>query len=323
MKNYCTLSALLMLTVLSSACIPATSPNSSSFSKTSATLKGYAFDVSELPVKDFEVVKLVFTRDILDETDKTPPLEAWHSLMIKAHEAKAHAIINVNIEESKACMELNANGDKAKHCTTTRYGSALAIRYTNTMTAGDNEFKYSVISGSSVKNTFNVKFENKEVRSDDNFTINTKEKNGQVIKGYTFDVNTLPMKDYEPVNIVFSRAIIDDSMNTPPSMLYHDLLVKAAAIGAHAVINVNMEETQVCETISRENGDHSQKCATVRYGAGLAIKYTKTIAASWEEVSADNYKKTISVAPKQEEQKPEEPREKKGGLLGLFGKGGK
>ena len=189
-KKLCVL--LLLAALTAQACATTSATNKQQANKTGEVLKGYAFDISELPVKDFEVVKLVFARDILDESDKTPPTQVWHSLLIKAQEAGAHAIINVNIEESKACTELNANGDKAKHCATTRYGSALAIRYTSTMTAGNNEFKNSVISGTSVNSALNVKFDNKEVRSDDNFTITTKEKDGQVIKGYTFDINTLP-----------------------------------------------------------------------------------------------------------------------------------
>ena len=73
-------------------------------------------------------------------------------------------------------------------------------------------------------------------------------------------------------------------------MIYHDLLIKAAELGAHAVINVNIEDVQRC-TSERSTTSQKSFCNTVRYGAGLAIKYTDSIILDWNE--GKNTQKTV------------------------------
>ena len=85
----------------------------------------------------------------------------------------------------------------------------------------------------------------------------------------------LPLKDYEPLSLVFAKSTFNAESKNSPALLYHELMVKAHALGAHDIINVKIEAVTNCE----KDGDKNS-CTVTRYGSALAIKYTKAIESA-------------------------------------------
>ncbi len=85
----------------------------------------------------------------------------------------------------------------------------------------------------------------------------------------------LPLKDYEPISLVFAKSTFNAESKNSPALLYHELMVKAHALGAHDIINVKIEAVTNCE----KDGDKNS-CTVTRYGSALAIKYTKAIESA-------------------------------------------
>ncbi len=92
----------------------------------------------------------------------------------------------------------------------------------------------------------------------------------------------LPLKDYEPLSLVFSKATLNAASKNGPAMIYHDLMVKAHALGAHDIINVKIEAVTNCE-----KDDDKSTCTVTRYGSDLAIKYTTVIENGAPQVASE------------------------------------
>lgn len=82
----------------------------------------------------------------------------------------------------------------------------------------------------------------------------------------------IPLKDYEPISLVFAKTDLKATGKNSPALLYHELMVKAHELGAHDIINVKIESVTNCEKNEDKNS-----CKTTRYGSALAIKYTKVL----------------------------------------------
>ena len=93
----------------------------------------------------------------------------------------------------------------------------------------------------------------------------------------------LPLKDYEPLSLVFAKGTFNAESKNSPAMIYHDLMVKAHALGAHDIINVKIEAVTNCE-----KDDDKSNCTVTRYGSALAIKYTKVIESGAPQVASES-----------------------------------
>ncbi|MBQ1265818.1 MAG: hypothetical protein IIY06_03500 [Proteobacteria bacterium] len=82
-----------------------------------------SFEEANIAAKDFEPVSLVFTEITVDS--KSGAFLSYDALLKEARKVGGHAIINVVIEDVVVCESSAFSSD----CKTTRYGSALAIKY--------------------------------------------------------------------------------------------------------------------------------------------------------------------------------------------------
>ncbi len=89
-----------------------------------------SFEEVQIPAKDFEPVQLVFAETIVNDAN-SGAFMTYDALLREAAKVNAHAIVNVVIEDVTVC-EISNNRNKV--CSTTRYGSGLAIRYTKPLT---------------------------------------------------------------------------------------------------------------------------------------------------------------------------------------------
>lgn len=93
---------------------------------------------------------------------------------------------------------------------------------------------------------------------------------GSLIAG-EFEYAQISVKDFEPVQLVFAEVTGDSQSGA--FMTYDALLKEAARVGAHAIINIVIEDVVSCTGTSRFNS----ACETTRYGSALAIRYTKPL----------------------------------------------
>ena len=73
------------------------------------------------------------------------------------------------------------------------------------------------------------------------------------------------IKDFEPIQMVFAKVTLESKDGETPAILYHDLIIQAHKLGAHAIINVNTEDVKSC------TGENN--CTITRFASALAIKY--------------------------------------------------
>ena len=102
-------------------------------------------------------------------------------------------------------------------------------------------------------------------------TSTTTTTRGGLVTGH-FEDAQISVKDFEPVKLVFASTTVDSTSGA--FMTYDALMKEAAQAGAHAIINVVIEDVKVCE---RDNSSFNTVCQTTRYGSALAIKYTKPL----------------------------------------------
>ena len=110
---------------------------SSSSAHSSKLVDGSYEQVHILPYSDYEVLGMVFVTTKEYEKNDRPYL-TYLELLKKASELGGHAIVNVSIEESRNCYKLDHDVFPYKTdetaCEINRFGSALAIKYTKTIT---------------------------------------------------------------------------------------------------------------------------------------------------------------------------------------------
>ena len=102
------------------------------------------------------------------------------------------------------------------------------------------------------------------------FQQKTQSVRGGLVTG-TFQDAYITAKDFEPVSLVFAETVINNASSSV--MTYDALLKEAHKLGAHAIINVVIEDVRICESDS-----FSSACVTTRYGSALAIKYTNVVS---------------------------------------------
>lgn len=100
----------------------------------------------------------------------------------------------------------------------------------------------------------------------------------------SFENADLSSKDYEGVQMVFAETLVGDTTNA--NMTYNALLKEAAKVGAHDIINVVIEDVQICEG-EASFFSRSSSCTTTRYGSALAIRYTKPLSVYELRVDED------------------------------------
>ena len=128
-----------------------------------------------------------------------------------------------------------------------------------------------------------------------------------LITGSYDNVHIPPYAEYEPLTMVFVTTEEYDNIDSP-FMTYLALLKKASDIGGHAIVNVSIEESRNCTELNRAVGPYKEKdtaCRIKRFGAALAIKYTKVITdgplvqtpAPQEQAPVQTEKTSTSVLP--------------------------
>jgi len=85
---------------------------------------------------------------------------------------------------------------------------------------------------------------------------------------------SLPTKDFEPVELVFTENVLDPSMSGGGAIFtFHQLFREAHEIGAHAIMDVQIERVETTRLV-----DGTVELVHVRYlGSALAIRYTTTV----------------------------------------------
>ena len=123
---------------------------------------------------------------------------------------------------------------------------------------------------------------------------------GGLVRGTFEDVN-IAAKDFEPISLVFTEITVDSKSGA--FLSYDALLREAHKLGAHAIINVVIEDVVVCSsTVMTSN------CQTTRYGSALAIKYKEGTLSREERVSHGNVTEAVGNTDKAADKK----------FLGLF-----
>ena len=110
---------------------------------------GFFGEAARLPIKDFEPVGLVFTEASFEASSRAGgrgsirgDVFTYQALLRQAHELGAHAIINVTIDRQVGSAESFWRDVQQE----TWFGSALAIRYTDTLERNT----YTIVNGSSL-----------------------------------------------------------------------------------------------------------------------------------------------------------------------------
>ncbi len=98
------------------------------------------YDRIQIPtLAEYEVLGMVFA-STEEYVDIDRPYLTYLELLKKAAEMGGHAIVNVSIEDSRNCVKLSFDEGpykkKEKACKIKRFGSALAIKYTNIVKEG-------------------------------------------------------------------------------------------------------------------------------------------------------------------------------------------
>ena len=101
---------------------------------------------------------------------------------------------------------------------------------------------------------------------------------GGLVRG-TFEEVDIAAKDFEPVSLVFTEITADSKSGA--FLSYDALLREAYKVGAHAIVNVVIEDVVVCESTSFAGSS----CKTTRYGSALAIKYKDGALSSEQRIS--------------------------------------
>lgn len=106
------------------------------------------------------------------------------------------------------------------------------------------------------------------------------------------DYASIPMKDYEPVQIVTYKTTVkttkQSSLFSAPSnaavegsaIVYSYLIEEARKLNAHGIINVRVETERTCDdTIAGSYGNEKsdKECILEIIGTALAIRYTTAI----------------------------------------------
>ena len=83
----------------------------------------------------------------------------------------------------------------------------------------------------------------------------------------------LPAKDFEPVGLVFTESAARPADGGGEIFTFHQLLREANALGAHGIINVNIDSVEV----SRRVSGTEELVSRTYFGSALAIRYTTTL----------------------------------------------
>ena len=118
---------------------------------------------------------------------------------------------------------------------------------------------------------------------------------GGLVRGSFEDVN-IAAKDFEPVSLVFTEITVDS--NSGAFLSYDALLKEARKVGAHAIVNVVIEDVVVCESSA-----FSSDCKTTRYGSALAIKYKEGVLSLEQRISRGGHGGIDGAADYKEEPK--------------------
>ena len=119
-----------------------------------------SFEKARVAAKDFEPVQLVFAETVVGSADGAGM--TYDALLKEAYRVGAHGIINVVIEDVRVCEKSGVNA----RCVPTRYGSALAVRYTNALTyqnivsGSDEQIKQEQAEAVAKKGFFDGMFSN-------------------------------------------------------------------------------------------------------------------------------------------------------------------
>ena len=114
--------------------------NASMSAAHSSSLVTGEYDRIQIPaLAEYEVLGMVFA-STEEYVDIDRPYLTYLELLKKAAEMGGHAIVNVSIEDSRNCVKLSFDEGpykkKEKACKIKRFGSALAIKYTNIIKDG-------------------------------------------------------------------------------------------------------------------------------------------------------------------------------------------
>ena len=104
----------------------------------------------------------------------------------------------------------------------------------------------------------------------------------RLVTGEFDNAHIPPYIEYEPISLVFTTTEEYENIDSP-FMTYLSLLRKAHELGGHAIVNVSIEENKSCVKTVRPVGPYDKGdvvCQYRRFGAALAVKYTKPITGS-------------------------------------------
>lgn len=110
----------------------------------------------------------------------------------------------------------------------------------------------------------------------------TSKHSASLIKGEYDNIHIPAYTEYEPISLIFTTTEEYDNIDSP-FMTYLSLLRKAHELGGHAIVNVSIEENKSCVKTERSVGPYEKGdtvCKYRRFGAALAVKYTKPITGS-------------------------------------------
>ena len=123
----------------------------------------------------------------------------------------------------------------------------------------------------------------------------TSKHSARLIKGEYDNIHIPAYIEYEPISLIFTTTEEYDNIDSP-FLTYLSLLRKAHELGGHAIVNVSIEENKSCVKTESSVGPYEKGdtvCKYRRFGAALAVKYTKPIT----DVSALHAPVTPQIAP--------------------------
>ena len=129
----------------------------------------------------------------------------------------------------------------------------------------------------------------------------TSKHSARLVKGEYDNIHIPAYTEYEPISLVFTTTEEYDNIDSP-FMTYLSLLRKAQEVGGHAIVNVSIEENQSCVKTERSVGPYEKGdtvCKYRRFGAALAVKYTKPIT----DTSTFRAPVTPQIAPVTQQEK--------------------
>lgn len=123
-----------------SGCGMVSGGNTSVSAAHSSNLVAGEYDRIQIPaLAEYEILGMVFA-STEEYVDIDRPYLTYLELLKKAAAMGGHAIVNVSIEDSRNCMKLSFDEGPYKKeeraCKIKRFGSALAIKYTNIVKDG-------------------------------------------------------------------------------------------------------------------------------------------------------------------------------------------